>query len=85
MASTAKQIPLPFEPGWEKKKALPIFDDPAFMDNRTAPVHRWIPWIAGFSGAFVDSVLARYLNNKKNPVLFSIPSQGSVPHWCRRL
>jgi hypothetical protein len=31
MASTAKQIPLPFEPGWEKKKALAIFDDPAFM------------------------------------------------------
>ena len=56
MARTAKQIPLPFEPGWQKKKALPIFDDPAFMDNRTAPVHRWVPWIAGLSGAFVDSV-----------------------------
>jgi hypothetical protein len=76
MASTAKQIPLPFEPGWEKTKALPIFDDPAFMDNRTAPVHRWVPWIAGFSGAFVDSVLARYLNNKKKSGFILDPFAG---------
>ena len=76
MASTAKQIPLPFEPGWEKKKALPIFEDPAFMDNRTAPVHRWVPWIAGFSGAFVDSVLARYLNNKKKSGFVLDPFAG---------
>lgn len=38
-----------------------VFNDPAFMENRTAPVHRWVPWIAGFSGAFVDSVLATAL------------------------
>ncbi len=42
------------------------FKDPAFMENRTAPVHRWVPWIAGFSGAFVDSVLAAYLGNRKS-------------------
>ena len=42
------------------------FKDPAFMENRTAPVHRWVPWIAGFSGAFVDSVLAAYLARRKS-------------------
>jgi hypothetical protein len=45
------------------------FDDPAFMENRTAPVHRWVPWIAGFSGAFVDSVLAAYLGRRKSAVV----------------
>ena len=37
------------------------FRDPAFMANREAPVHRWVPWIAGFSRQFVQDALARYL------------------------
>ena len=37
------------------------FRDPAFMANRAAPVHRWVPWIAGFSGHFVRDALARHL------------------------
>ncbi|MDI6757768.1 MAG: site-specific DNA-methyltransferase [Endomicrobiia bacterium] len=45
------------------------FKDPAFMENRAAPVHRWVPWIAGFSGAFVDSVLAAYLNRKNSAIV----------------
>ena len=31
--------------------------DTAFTRNRTAPLHRWVPWIAGFSSSFVGSVL----------------------------
>ena len=31
------------------------------MANRGAPVHRWVPWIAGFSGHFVRDALARHL------------------------
>jgi DNA modification methylase len=45
------------------------FKDPAFMENRKAPVHRWVPWIAGFSGAFVDSVLAAYLGRRKSAIV----------------
>ena len=37
------------------------FRDPAFMANRETPVHRWVPWIAGFSRQFVQDALARYL------------------------
>ena len=37
------------------------FRDPAFMANRGAPVHRWVPWIAGFSRHFVQDALARHL------------------------
>ncbi len=32
------------------------FGDTAFIKNRNEPLHRWVPWIAGFSGAFVEEV-----------------------------
>jgi DNA modification methylase len=40
---------------------LSRFRDSAFMENRDEPVHRWIPWIAGFSTAFVEDCLRAFL------------------------
>lgn len=40
------------------------FCDPAFASNKTLPLHRWVPWIAGFSSDFVRDALTRYLNGK---------------------
>lgn len=40
------------------------FSDPAFAGNKSLPVHRWVPWIAGFSSNFVKDVLERYLSRK---------------------
>jgi DNA modification methylase len=40
------------------------FSDPSFASNKTRPVHRWVPWIAGFSSDFVRDVLDRYLQGK---------------------
>ena len=37
------------------------FRDPAFSANRRLPVHRWVPWIAGYSKHFVADALARFL------------------------
>lgn len=37
------------------------FSDPAFAGNKTVPVHRWVPWIAGFSSDFVRDAASRYL------------------------
>jgi len=37
------------------------FRDPAFYENKKFPIHRWVPWIAGYSAAFVDSVIDKYL------------------------
>lgn len=37
------------------------FNDSAFGDNKTRPIHRWIPWIAGFSSEFVRDVFSQYL------------------------
>lgn len=42
-----------------------IFRDPAFTDNKHLPIHRWVPWIAGYSAAFVDDVLAAYVPSHK--------------------
>src|SRR5579864_1853337 len=41
--------------------AQPLFRDPAFMENRQVPVHRWVPWIAGFSASFVEDCLRAFL------------------------
>jgi DNA modification methylase len=41
-----------------------VFSDPAFAGNKTQPIHRWVPWIAGFSSDFVRNALKKYLNTK---------------------
>lgn len=35
------------------------FRDTAFSDNHDRTLHRWVPWIAGFSGSFVAGVLEK--------------------------
>ncbi len=34
--------------------------DSAFTHNKHDPIHRWVPWIAGFSASFVADVLKHY-------------------------
>lgn len=41
------------------------FRDSAFTKNKELPVHRWVPWIAGFSANFVDDCLSQYLGATK--------------------
>lgn len=58
----------PLLPGLDEKlfqQNGSAFKDPAFADNKQLPIHRWVPWIAGFSAAFVDDVLDSYLGNGK--------------------
>ena len=40
------------------------FKDPAFTSNKTVPLHRWVPWIAGFSSEFVKGALESHLHKK---------------------
>lgn len=35
--------------------------DAASRENKALPVHRWVPWIAGFSGEFVRTSIEGYL------------------------
>jgi len=37
------------------------FGDPSFAVNKTLPIHRWVPWIAGFSCSFVRDILDTFL------------------------
>ena len=41
------------------------FRDSAFTKNKHLPVHRWIPWIAGFSSGFVDDCIHEFLSRKR--------------------
>jgi DNA methylase len=47
------------------------FRDPAFAENKLAPVHRWTPWIAGFSAQFVEDVFREYIpkTSSRSPVV----------------
>ncbi|HZQ17760.1 MAG TPA: hypothetical protein VFA90_03480 [Terriglobales bacterium] len=40
------------------------FRDSSFAKNKNLPLHRWVPWIAGFSADFVDDAIERYLPEK---------------------
>jgi len=42
------------------------FADSAFADNKHRPIHRWVPWIAGFSSEFVRDTFNRYLSSKRS-------------------
>jgi hypothetical protein len=48
------------------------FRDPAFAENKSLPIHRWVPWIAGYSAGFVDDVLATYLPSQPGKVPFGV-------------
>jgi len=55
---------LPFEfSNWAKNGNG--FRDPAFSDNKIQPLHRWVPWIAGFSAQFVQDCLDTFLNGRR--------------------
>ncbi len=35
--------------------------DAAASENKSLPIHRWVPWIAGFSAQFVEDAIRTYL------------------------
>ena len=39
------------------------FRDPSFAKNKNLPLHRWVPWVAGFSADFVQDCIHSYLAN----------------------
>ena len=42
---------------------ISAFSDPAFAKNKTLPIHRWVPWIAGFASNFVRDAIDRHLHS----------------------
>jgi len=52
------------------------FGDTAFTQNRNERLHRWIPWIAGFSSSFVEYVLDSLISPRKKRVKVLDPFSG---------
>jgi DNA modification methylase len=53
------------------------FRDPSFSSNKTLPIHRWVPWVAGFSRDFVKSAIERHLT-KSGVVLDTFAGVGTT-------
>lgn len=58
MATTAQQFVL-----FDGRRISPT-ENPAFSENKSEPVHRWVPWIAGFSATFVQSTLREFFSRR---------------------
>lgn len=54
------------------------FNDPAFAGNKVLPIHRWVPWIAGFSSDFVRDAIHRYMGDRKGVVLDTFSGVGTT-------
>lgn len=53
------------EPDTQYELRLAGFGDTAFADNHKRQLHRWVPWIAGFSSSFVGGVLEAVRRGRK--------------------
>ena len=60
----------------EKMRNESGLGDTAFARNRTEPLHRWVPWIAGFSSSFVGSVLETVSDRNPADILVLDPFAG---------
>ena len=54
------------------------FRDTAFAENRDRTVHRWVPWIAGYSASFVADALERRSRGGKMRVLDPFAGVGTT-------
>jgi 16S rRNA G966 N2-methylase RsmD len=52
------------------------FRDSSFAKNKNLPLHRWVPWIAGFSAEFVEDAIKRYLPRKDSNAWVLDPFAG---------
>lgn len=53
-----------------------VFKDPTSGKNKSLPVHRWVNWVAGFSGPFAGSCIDIYLPNPRSGALVLDPFAG---------
>lgn len=58
MTLVKEQLPLGFA---YKTRSEAELRDAAAAENKSLPVHRWVPWIAGFSAQFVEDAIKAYL------------------------
>lgn len=54
------------------------FRDPSFGHNRQYPIHRWVPWVAGFSAQFVHDCLTNYIPKERRNVAWVLDPFAGV-------
>ncbi len=64
------------EPLVQYKVPFAGFRDTGFRENHERALHRWVPWIAGFSASFVDGVLAQITNCPPETIVVLDPFAG---------
>ena len=74
--ATYQQAVLFPQAGTEKEDVQSDFGDTAFTRNRREPLHRWVPWIAGFSAAFVEEVFDATVSGEPATVTVLDPFAG---------
>jgi hypothetical protein len=52
------------------------FRDSSFAKNKNLPLHRWVPWIAGFSADFVEDAIQTYLPKRNRECWVLDPFAG---------
>jgi DNA modification methylase len=55
--------------------------DAAASENKSLPIHRWVPWIAGFSASFVQDVISSYIpkgSRKQHVILDPFAGVGTT-------
>ncbi len=67
-----KQATLFKEPAPQEQDQEVSFSDSAFTENSDLPVHRWVPWIAGYSARFVEDAIRRYIPQDRDPAEFRV-------------
>lgn len=74
MTLTREQIALELQYGKPADRGL---RDAAASENKSLPIHRWVPWIAGFSAQFVQDVISAYVpKSRPNQRLILDPFAG---------
>jgi excisionase family DNA binding protein len=76
LSGTGSQAGRVKEPEVQYQFNFPGFRDTAFTENHNRALHRWVPWIAGFSASFVDGVLEKVASSKTGPLRVLDPFAG---------
>ena len=63
--AAAYDQPTTAEPAEQYELPISGFRDTAFSENHDRTLHRWVPWIAGFSGSFVAGVLEKVRRERR--------------------
>ena len=61
------------------------FQDPASAQNKTVPVHRWAPWVAGYSKAFAEDAIEQFASTPDQLVLDPFAGVGTTLLEATRL